>query len=452
MKKLFKSSIAVLLLLTLLSGLSVSMAATTEKKHLDYKSYVLLGDSVASGWSDIEHRNSTFNRVEGSYGALLADDLGVDVYHPMACIGFRTNDLRYIFEDDYDYESDRFLFYSISKEEVDSRIPGIRKAVSEADLITLNVGCNDLGSYVGWHVIEQMELLVADNEEFFTKAREILEKNGTASDTVDSLIDIASLAGCLPEVIKAIPVAIKEGFDSFFSNWTILVEDIRALNPDAILVAIGMFDNSLQDETMSAKTIDESADSFDLEAAKAKLSIGQMIVDYANKPMRDNAEKYGYIFINPVGTLCEKQHPSYAGHRHIADLILEALPSADFPYTDVALASNEYRAIEYMLSNDIMDGASATEFAPDEALTKAVLSKAMAKINNTESSSDDSSKATRTDVIKAVMNSDSDASFIKKLKAFAFAIKLFINGGKFNISADVTRAEAANILYDYIKL
>ena len=76
MKKIIKSTLAVVLAIALLSSLSVCFAAT-EKKHLTYDSYVLLGDSVASGWSDIEHRESTFKRVEGSYGALIADDLNV---------------------------------------------------------------------------------------------------------------------------------------------------------------------------------------------------------------------------------------------------------------------------------------------------------------------------------------------------------------------------------------
>lgn len=449
MKKALKCTLAVILIITLLSSLSICFAAT-EKKHLDYDSYVLLGDSVASGWSDIEHRDSTFKRVEGSYGALIADDLAVETFHPMACIGFRTNDLRYIFEDDYDYENDRFLFYSVTKEEIDSRIPAIRKAVSEADLITLNVGGNDWGSYVGWHVVEQMELLVADNEEFFTNARKYLETNGTATDTIDSLIDIAALAGCLPEVIKAIPVALNEGFKNFFKNWYILLDDIYALNPDVILVAIGLFDSSLQDETMNE--INAGNEGFDFQAELAKANFAQLIVDYANTPMREGAEEYGYIFINPTGTLCEKQHPSYAGHRHIADLVLEALPSADFPYTDVALSSNEYRAVEYMWRNDIIDGASATEFAPDEAFKMSALSKAIGKISGTGETSDDNSNASRIDIISAIMKADPDADFMTKLKTFGLAIKLFINGGKFNFASTVTRAEAAKMLFEYINL
>lgn len=447
MKKIFSGTIAVILILTLFASLFVSSAVDTQKQYFDYGSYVLLGDSVACGWSDIEERDTSFTRVEGSYGAFIADDLGLE-YHPRACIGFRTLEVRYMFEDDY--EGDRFMFYSIEQDRVDREIPTIRKEVAEAGLVTLNVGGNDWGSYLGWHVYEEMDKFQDVNEEFFTKAREYLESNGTATDTVTALIDIASLAGCLPQLVQILPGALKEGFNRFVENWDYCIQDIYALNPDVTLVVIGMFDTSLQDESMSKTAL--VAEAADPAAVEAKLSIGQMIVDYANKPMKENAEKYGYIFIDPVGTLCEKQHPSRAGHRHIADLILAALPDATFPYTDVNVNSANYREIETMYLKQIMPGVSATEFAPDAALTKAALSNAIGAIVDSEVTSDDNSNASRIDVIRALLNADRDATFIQKLKVFGFAVKLFINGGKFNVGSGVTRAEAAKILYDYINL
>ena len=445
MKKIFTSAVAVMLILSLFASLSVAMAADTQKQYFDYGSYVLLGDSVACGWSDIEERDTSFTRVEGSYGAFIADDLGLE-YHPRACIGFRTLEVRYMFEDDY--EGDRFMFYSIEQDRVDREIPEIRKEVAEAGLITLNVGGNDWGSYLGWHVYEEMDKFADKNKEFLDKARAYLENSGAEVD-INALIDIASLTGAIPQIIQVLPGALKEGFNRFVENWDYCIQDILALNPDVTLVVIGMFDTSLQDESMSASAV---AATTDTEALKAKLSIGQMIVDYANKPMKENAEKYGYIFIDPVGTLCEKQHPSRAGHRHIADLILAALPDATFPYTDVNVKGTDYKAIETMYLKQIMAGVSETEFAPDAALTKDVLANALAKITGTEASTEDNGDATRMDVISAVFNADSDATFIQKLKVFGFAVELFINGGKFNVGSGVTRAEAANIFCDYINL
>lgn len=442
MKKIAKKTLAVLLTLALLSGMFVCFAA--EKKYHDYSSYVLLGDSVASGWSDVVDRETRFVRVEESYGAHVADDLGVDVYHPMACIGFRTVEMRYIFEDDF--EGDRFLFYSIDDEEMERRIPEIRKAVSEADLITLGIGGNDWGSFLGWHVYEEMDKIEETNEEFLTEAKAYLENAGTDENTIDSIVDIATLCGALPQLVTVLPKALQTGLDNFFTNWNYMIEDIYALNPDVTLLVVGMVDNSVQSEEDVAAN----------ESAALKLSISKAIVDFANKPMIEGAEKYGYTFVDTTGTVCEKYHPSDAGHRFIADKILEALPDANFPYTDVQVGSDEYKAVEYMYKNDIMAGLTDTEFGADKNVTASQLADAFAKINVADiiNTTDPDSEISRLDFAKAIINAASAEGFnlIKFVKTFTLAINTIFGGGITNINSNLTRGQTAVLLMRYIEL
>lgn len=439
MKRIIKSVTAFLLVFALLSGTMAAFAADSEKQYEDYKSYVLLGDSIASGWSDIEDRETRFVRVEGSYGAYLADDLGVE-YHPMACIGFRTTELRYIFEEDY--EADRFLYYSIDKEDMDNiYAPAMIKEVTEADLITLNVGGNDWGSFLGWHVFEEMDKFEDTNIEFLNQARAYLEQAGLGLDTIDTVIEIASLTGSLPRLLEVLPKALEEGLKNYFENWNHVIEDIYALNPDVTLVVIGMFDTSLQSEATAGGG---------LEAALAAINLGQSISDIANIPMKEGAEKYGYILIEPKDIECEKQHPSARGHRQIADLILEALPDASFPYTDLDKKSSNYRAIEALCKKGIMEGVSETEFAPEANLTKAQLSFALGKIAGVENIAGTDGDVKRMDMVKAIWDTAFAESFTKGLKTIGFALKLLINGGKFDFSAPVSRGQGAAILYDYI--
>ena len=439
MKRIIKSVTAFLLVFALLSGTMAAFAADSEKQYEDYKSYVLLGDSIASGWSDIEDRETRFVRVEGSYGAYLADDLGVE-YHPMACIGFRTTELRYIFEEDY--EADRFLYYSIDKEDMDNiYAPAMIKEVTEADLITLNVGGNDWGSFLGWHIFEEMDKFEDTNIEFLNQARAYLEQAGLGLDTIDTVIEIASLTGSLPRLLEVLPKALEEGLKNYFENWNHVIEDIYALNPDVTLVVIGMFDTSLQSEATAGGG---------LEAALAAINLGQSISDIANIPMKEGAEKYGYILIEPKGIECEKQHPSARGHRQIADLILEALPDASFPYTDLDKKSSNYRAIEALCKKGIMEGVSETEFAPEANLTKAQLSFALGKIAGVENIAGTDGDVKRMDMVKAIWDTAFAESFTKGLKTIGFALKLLINGGKFDFSAHVSRGQGAAILYDYM--
>ena len=444
MKKFIKKTLAVMLAIVMVAGIFTCSAAAYEKKYEDYGSYVLLGDSVASGWSDVETRETRFVRVEGSYGAFVADDLGVE-YHPMACIGFRTVEMRYIFEDDY--EPDRFLFYSIDDEEMAWRIPLIREAVANAGLVTLNVGGNDWGSFLGWHVFEEMDKFQDKNPEFMAKAEELLTNAGVEANTMASLIDLASMCGVLPDLVSILPGALKLGFSRFVENWNYVIEDIYALNPDVTLVVIGMFDNMVQDQ--------ETADSN--EAALIKLNLSQAIIDYANKPMAEGAEKYGYTFIDPVGTICEQNHPSVEGHRYIADLILDSLPDANFPYKDVDRSAKEYKSIEYMLQNGIIPGLSATEFGYNKPLTKGQIAEATYNFTGVEGLvdvKDPDAKASYTQAVIASykMVSNSGASFTRVIKALMLAIKMIVNNGLLNVNRSVTRAEAAVIIKTFIDL
>ena len=43
--------------------------------------------------------------------------------------------------------------------------------------------------------------------------------------------------------------------------------------------------------------INAGNEEFDFQVLLAKANFAQLIVDYANKPMREGAEKYGYIFV-----------------------------------------------------------------------------------------------------------------------------------------------------------
>ena len=363
MKKIFRKSLAVILVVTLLSG-AVSMFASAEKEHFVYEKYVLLGDSVASGHDDILYAPTEFIRVEGSYSDLVADALGAELI-PMACPGFRTIEMRYMLEDDYDY--DDFMFHDTADVDVmKARIPEYRKNIAEADLITLGVGGNDFGTMLTWLVADIMEAKGLDPK-LVAAIREISSNVDGLTETVDQLVEIANTAKAIPDLLEAVPVALANGLVTFFTNWNIMIEDILALNPDATFLVIGMFDNAIKSE--EDLVVDE--------AEAAKINIGQMIVDMANIPMKEGAKKYGYTFVDTTGTICVTYHPTAEGHQHIADRILEALPDATFPYTDVRQGTTVYNAVSYFHKNNILSGVSETEFGVDNAFTKADLAKSL---------------------------------------------------------------------------
>ena len=364
MKKFIKKSLAVLLVLTLLASTFVCFASA-EKEYFAYEKYVLLGDSVASGHDDILYEPTEFMRIEGSYAALVADAVGAELI-PMACPGFRTMEIRYMLEDDFT-DIDDYLFYgTMDKEVMKSRIPMYRENIADADLITLGVGGNDFGTILTWIVADIMEEN-GMNPTLVAALRKLGGEAGELGETIDKVVDLANTMKALPDLLQVVPPALAIGLNRFFTNWNIMIEDIYALNPDATLLVIGMFDNAVKSE--EDLVVDE--------AEAAKINIGQMIVDMANIPMKEGAKKYGYTFVDTTGTICVTYHPTPAGHQHIADLILEALPDATFPYLDVATGTPLYNAVAHFYKNGIMDGESATEFGAASALTKEDLAHAL---------------------------------------------------------------------------
>ncbi|HIU69806.1 MAG TPA: S-layer homology domain-containing protein [Candidatus Scubalenecus merdavium] len=369
MKKRLRSLLCALLAMTMLSSTVVCFAQDSEtgKKYHDYGTYVLLGDSVAAGYSDVTPIDCEFKRVDTSYGAIVADTIGAELI-PMACPGFRTIEMRYMFEDDY--EGDDYLFHDASDPELmESRIPAFRQAVADAGLITLGLGGNDVGTFLSWVVLDALAQ-GGEFDEFVAAAKEMLESAGIQNDTLTSLLDLAAVMGALPGVLEVLPEAIEYGISNYIENWDYVIQDIYDLNPDVTLLVVGLFDTGYKTE--------EDLENDDPNSISHKIS--QTLVDAINAPMKAGADKFGYIFVETSGTVCDISHPTPAGYRNIANKILAALPEDTFPFTDVSASDSYYNAVKYVYENGIMNGTSETTFSPDSSMTRAQLVEALYRL------------------------------------------------------------------------
>ena len=351
MKKFFKTSFALLLSLAIFSSIFTCFAAELNQEAVNehrgqFKNYVLLGDSVASGYRDVmcdeddaynkAYQETTYCRVPGSYADVLTKAIIEDnTMTAFAGPGFRTVEIRYMLEDDFD-ETDDYMFHPAQLNTVgdagsEEYRTAYKKAVAEADLITLGVGGNDWGAYLGWVLTDIFEKEnVAD--EYMVKLQEIVANSNMDVEMIADLVEIAHLAGALPELVSTLPSALSYGLGNFYKNWDIMIQDIYDLNPDVTLMVLGMSDNSVKGKYFGYNGEEGEPISTDaVTQSEVVKTIVDFIMTVGNTPMIDGEEKFGYIYVDTAGTTYVESHPDADGHIYIANKIIEALPSADLP-------------------------------------------------------------------------------------------------------------------------
>ena len=439
--KTLKKAIAVLLTLVLVSSLFVCVAANDEKQYLNYDKVMLLGDSEASGFTDYGDEMSEFTRIDNSYAAFVADDLGASVFYPYACPGFRTIELRYMLDDTY-RPDDKYLFTQVPrtpKDEILAKTDAMRQAIKDSDLIMIGIGGNDWGAYLDWST-KDIKLENTLPAEFTEAFREYLKDATIEDDIIDQFIELANTFNAADELIEEIPKILEYGFSNLRTNWEYIVEYIYENNPDVTLAVIGMFPTYYQTE--------EGAPDVAAEPDSVSKVIIDAIVAYGNKHMIEGQKKYGYLYVEPKDVVVEISHPTVAGHRHIADIILESLPDARFPYKDVAIGADEYKAIEYMYLNGFMTGADETTFNGDANITKAEFTGILNKITGIYEVSDSTSEITKLELTTSLYKVSGKSSFTDFFNHIIGLMKMIFEGQAFN---NVTRSEAAYEIYNIVK-
>ena len=437
--KTMKRAIAILLALVLISTSFVCFAADGVKQYHKYDKVLLLGDSQNSGFSDYRDVFSEYTRVDDSFAAYVADDLGAELL-PYACPGFRTIELRYLLDDTY-RPDDKYLFEAVprtSMEEFVARAGEVREAIEVADMIMIGIGGNDWGAYLGW-VAEDIQEENALPEDLRVALTDYLESASLDEDTINQMMKIADTFNALDEFVEILPGAIEYAFSNLRTNWEWIVEYIYEHNPDVTLLVIGMFPTYFSTE--------EGAPDVVAQPNAGEKIVEDAMIDFGNKHMIEGQEKYGYIYVDTYGTIVEVCHPTVAGQRFLADRILEELPDARFQCSaDVALRNPNYKAIEYVVMNGIMEGTTDTTFSPDDALTKDVLSKALNAITSDYKITDKTGKVSKLSLAVTLFNAAEKKDIMSFFNAVKFSLNLILTGDN-----NITRSEAAAILQSFSK-
>ena len=379
--------LSALLALVMTAALLCVPTLAAEKNSFGIETYVALGDSIATGLNDHTGTNQdAYGSWENGYTVKLAEKLGLlddaDSYVPAgyreqyytspsdsgfrswAFPAMRTREILNQVDADYVYEKDRFANYWLDNGELNERLGDvgamIRADVADADLITLNIGSNDV-------LLSQLRIT----------AWEIEDELGVGSSAIVDLMKSKLGFGdapTLPEgtdenaiVTKFIPkflANIAKGYGEFLKNIPAILSSLREQNPDAQIVVIGIF-NPLH-YTLS------------LTDGKLPVSLGEMLDGVMlpmNAALARDAAKYSCTYVDVTDVPVDgSMHPTNEGYADMAERIYAKLKDARVKtaFTDTQNLSDEFRtAVNWAVNTGITQGTSETTFSPNDTCTRA---------------------------------------------------------------------------------
>lgn len=366
-----RKAIIMLLSLALVISLFAVPALADTPSGKPYPVYVSLGDSIPAGYGPYNYAVKGFARVDTAYPSIVADNAAGE-FIPLARTGFRTAELRYML--DHSYEGDDALF-SLSKftEDKDYYRNFFPESVARADLITVQLGSNDVLNYA----FSYAKSAITD-EKTLRKVENAINDTLTAGgDSLDALVKVVQLLEQVTEtgaMGAAFVKGMMNGLAGFMQNWEGIMKSIYDLNPDAKVIAVGLYNPLKTTKLMSSSAI---------TIGKAfALVIGQM-----NMFMQyQSAYHSRYTFVNVEDTeiytvppftsdafntlMVGYVHPTEEGHRSIAKKILNTLGLED----NTSRSKTSKPAPKYLNTEDhkaFVSGYSDGTFRPQATATRA---------------------------------------------------------------------------------
>ena len=374
MKKCFKRMLAMTLCVVMLLALGVPAFAETGKNYYDYKNYMCVGDSIAAGcglardgkptnfdqtvddYTKVYSNNYIylgydFNAAPAAYHSLVANELGANLLQ-CARSALRAVEFRYFLDgtyNDYDesciwgniyYDSDGNGFALPDLDAVNAYVNYPEK-IKQADLLSINVGSNDVFSFTLNVVLR--ELTKDTSDPTLNAIKDFLDKTGNVGAAFGKLIDAYQSMGKTADLVRALTETMNKAYNQFTVNYEAIMKEVYKLNPDITVVGVGVYNPFTYFRLSEDNQLDLSG-----IAAPIVTAINAHIASYKLK--YDN-----FYYADVVGTetypmnyddryfweyFTLKVHPTIEGHQFMAQQILDALPEAPLPAPAVTSATD----------------------------------------------------------------------------------------------------------------
>lgn len=369
-----KKTLSIVLCVVMLFALTVPAFAASGKNYYDYENYMCVGDSIAAGCglardgkpTNFDQNAEDYTKVysnnyiylgydfaaaPNAYHSLVANELGANLLQ-CARSGLRAVELRYMLDgtyNDYDkdciwgntyFDTDGNGFTTADLDALNAYVKYSDK-IKQADLISINVGSNDVFSFALNVVLR--ELTKDTSDPVLNAIKEYLEKTGNIGAAFGKLIDAYQSMGKIADLATALTTTMNKAYMQFTVNYAAVIERIYEINPDITIVGVGVY-NPFDGFRLSADS------NLDLSG------IASPVVAAINADIASYKLKYSnFCYADVVGTqtypmsyddhyfweyFSLKVHPDIEGYQFMTKQILDALPEAPLPAPAVTSATD----------------------------------------------------------------------------------------------------------------
>lgn len=369
-----KKTLSIVLCVVMLFALTVPAFAASGKNYYDYENYMCVGDSIAAGCglardgkpTNFDQNAEDYTKVysnnyiylgydfaaaPNAYHSLVANELGANLLQ-CARSGLRAVELRYMLDgtyNDYDkdciwgntyFDTDGNGFTTADLDALNAYVKYSDK-IKQADLISINVGSNDVFSFALNVVLR--ELTKDTSDPVLNAIKEYLEKTGNIGAAFGKLIDAYQSMGKIADLTTALTTTMNKAYMQFTVNYAAVIERIYEINPDITIVGVGVY-NPFDGFRLSADS------NLDLSG------IASPVVAAINAHIASYKLKYSnFCYADVVGTqtypmsyddhyfweyFSLKVHPDIEGYQFMTKQILDALPEAPLPAPAVTSATD----------------------------------------------------------------------------------------------------------------
>lgn len=261
------------MLLVLVMVFVLCAPALADRSYEPYKYYMCVGDSIAAGCALTKDGSETYydqetddyttvynpdyiyygydyTAVPTAYHSIVANALDAKLLQ-YARSGLRAVEFRYFLEgvyNDYDttrswgntyFDTDGNGTFTLSDLDAIDAMVNYKEAIKKTDVISVNVGSNDVFTFTLGVVLEEM---TGDSDNAALKSiKEFLNNGGSLGAAFGKLIEYCQSALLMPKLAATITSTFAKAYDQFEENYDVVMERIHELNPDITVIAVGVF-------------------------------------------------------------------------------------------------------------------------------------------------------------------------------------------------------------------